>query len=432
MKYSIIKSGQRAFNPFAPSVINSQDTERVISSKEAIVADVITNDTHPEYASDGYNIGAIKFRSIVHDSFRPDENLNWALPADTNISEYPLLHEIVIVFVSLNRWYYHRRLNITTGVTAHSAPGLHTELSATGKPQDQQADRDAANNGTPKVITAPNTTVKLGNFFVEPENVYRLRHDEGDIVLQGRSGHSIRFGAAWKSGTIFQSINANQSPNLLMRVGQNPSASPSVNTPYGLVSEDINKDATSIYMVSDQIVPLDYSTKKASVHQKSIKNFPKRLDGSQVVINTDRIVLNSRMGKIMGFALDGVHWTSSKDFTVDADGDYLSQITGNAIYTIGGMVQSTAKSHALIAPKNYLGSQNDESQPIPAGAQLAKFLHDLIKVFVSNPNIVLTTGSPGSPSAINPIILASLDNFLIDASFGAKASFNSTNSFTVK
>jgi hypothetical protein len=437
MKHVVV---QGKFSPFAPSVSNVLSTERDIIQKEAIVVDIITNDTHPEYASDGYNIGAIKFRSISGDAYRPQENLNWALPAETNISDYPLLNEVVIVFVSLHRWYYHRRLNITTGISAHAVPGLQAEISATGKASDRQQSINDSRNGTPTVVTAPDTTQKLGKFFVAPDKVYRLRHDEGDLVFQGRSGQSIRMGAAWKTGTAFQSTNADQSPNLLLRVGQDPNATPSVNTPYGLVSEDVNKDSTSLYMTSDQIVPLAYSTKKAAVHQKSIMNFPKRLDGAQVVINSDRIVLNTKMGKIMGFALDGVHWTSSKDFTVDADQDYLSQITrnlnitigGDAIYKIKGKMQSSAKSHALVAPKNYLGSVNNESQPIPAGAQLAAFLAELLHALSDNPHIVLMTADKGLPSNMHPTLLAKLQDMAARADKGAKAEFNSTNSFTVK
>lgn len=306
------------------------------------------------------------------------------------------------------------------------------ELSKTSTIETKQADRDASKNGTPKVVQAANTTQKLGDFFVEPTKLYRLRHDEGDIIFEGRSGQSIRLGAAWKAGTAFQSTTTDQSPNLLLRVGQDPNAMPSVNTPYGLVSENINKDATSIWMVSDQLVPLEYSTKKASIHQKSIQNFPKRLDGSQVVINTDRIVLNSRMGKIMGFALDGVHWTSSKDFTVDADQDYLSQITRNAIYNIGGKMQSTAQSHSFVAPKNYLGSVNDENQPIPTGTELAKFLEKFLLLFIQNVAIVSATGNPGAPSIINTKIINGMLELFEDVTRGKSASFNSKNSFTVK
>lgn len=256
-------TSREAFNPFAPQGAGGAFTH-IETSQEAIVVDVVVNDAHPEYAKDGYNVGAIQFRFIHSNQYREQGTLNWALPIDANLTEYPLLHEIVIVTKALNRFYYTKKLNTSSRVTAQPLFGLNEELS----PPD---------NSTKKVEKYQSSTVnpkkddtavknKLGKKFVDRDNVNRLRHDEGDVILEGRSGQSMRLGASWKTGTLFTSKDEDQSPNLLFRVGQSPKVKPSINGPLGLVTEDINTDATSLWLVSDQIVPLDFSTKRGHRH----------------------------------------------------------------------------------------------------------------------------------------------------------------------
>jgi hypothetical protein len=429
-------------NPYNPAIASatSVTTDSAVNEYEAFVIDVITNDKHKKYQSDGYNVGAIQFRSIATDKFKKPEFLNWALPADTNVTDYPLINEIVMVFSALNRWYWHRRLNVTSTVTSHAMPGMAAELGPIDQANNQQSQRNTALNGNPSVKNSNTSPPQLGRFFKEPTNLWRLRHDEGDVIVEGRSGSSIRLGASWKTGTQFQASKDDQRPNILFRVGQDPKAKPSVNTAYGLVSEDIDKDDTSFYMVSDQFIPLTLSTANAVTNGLSIRNFPRRLDGAQIVMNTDRIVLNAKKTKIMGFALDGIHWTSSKDFSVDADQDYLSHVNRDIKIWLNGNYSMTTKgTNSFIAPKNYLGTQNDESQPLPMGAALAQFLSDFIDALTQSPpqhTIVTTVDSKGDAGqgfgALNPGIVTALEQLKADVAKGKYASFNSTNSYTTK
>lgn len=439
-------SGNRgSFNPLTPGGTPTVATHQELTN-EAIVTDVIVNDSHPEYANDGYNIGAIQFRSIKGDMFRNDETLQWAFPLESNISEYPLLNEIVLVHNILNRVYYTRKVNTTNRVTAHAVPGLNEEMSAVET--SEMRSKGFRTHTSERRITENRNDV-LGSYFVDSDGTYRLRHDEGDIVLEGRSGQSLRLGAAWKSGTMFQSTANDQSPNIIIRVGPDPLQIPKQGR-FGLVKEDVNGDASSIYIVSDQIVPLKYSTDTASNHAKSIHNLPKRLEGSQIVINTNRIVFNAKNDTIMGFAKSGVHWTSGQDFTVDSDKNYESTITNDEIIEIGNDQKqtvgndsifkigniydiTTGKRASIVAPKVYIGLHEGDDEPISCGAMLADFLEKFLDAFIQNaPGIALITAAPGSPSPLNPKILTALNRLKMDVSKGAKASFNSTIAYTTK
>jgi hypothetical protein len=475
------------FKPFGQSTgLGPSDRQEL--THEAVVVDVIVNDSHPDYAPDGYNVGAIQFRALKSDSYRDQNKLNWALPIESNITDYPLLNEIVFIYSSLNRFYYGRKLNTSSRITNHAMFGLNEELaeevSRPAKIKELKA--SVANRRVDKSAPTP----KLGKYFKESEKVMRLRSDEGDIIYEGRSGQSIRFGAAWKSGTTFQSGKTDQAPNLLFRVGPDLNQKPSVPSKFGLVKEDIDKDASSIWMVSDQIISLAYATAKIPQHTKSIKDFPSRLDGNQIVINTDRFIINTKNDKLMGFSAKGIHWTSVMDFSVDAQRDYLSQLgrdsniqIGNDSFvkiarnssiqigndealkigrnwtiqigndesvkigqnltaqignnwtgTVGNFYEVSAGSrYSMIAPKVYVGLKQNNSQPIPCGASLAQFLQRFLDVFITTAAAhIASTATPGSPSSLNPTIVAGLNQLKADVVKGALASFNSTVAYTTK
>jgi hypothetical protein len=320
------------FQPFSPNV-GPGPIDRQELTHEAVVVDVIVNDSHPDYAPDGYNVGAIQFRALKSDSYREQNKLNWALPIESNITDYPLLNEIVFIYSSLNRFYYGRKLNTSSRITNHAMFGLNEELAEeVSRPAKIKELKASVAN---RRVDKQGPVEKLGKYFKEQDKVLRLRSDEGDIIYEGRSGHSIRFGAAWKSGTTFSSTKTDQAPNLLFRVGPDLTQKPSVASKFGLVKEDINKDASSIWMVSDQIVPLTYATANIPQHTKSIKDFPSRLEGNQIVINTDRFVINTKNDKLMGFSAKGIHWTTVADYSVDAKRDYLSQIGHDVNVQIG-------------------------------------------------------------------------------------------------
>lgn len=446
------------FNPFAPQGASGAFTLPEVS-QEAIVIDVVVNDSHPEYAKDGYNVGAIQFRFLHSNYYREQGSLNWALPMDTNITDYPLLQEIVIITKALNRFYYTKKLNTSSRVTSQPLWGLNDELSPPDNPSSRVSDYQSSTVNPKQENNA--AKYKLGKFFKDQDSVRRLRHDEGDVVIEGRSGQSIRLGAAWKADTQFKSTTTNQAPNMLFRVGPSPRVKASVDNIFGLVTEDINEDATSVWLVSDQLVPLNLSTAKNKVHKASVADFPKRLDGNQLIINTDRIVMNTKKDKILGHSQNGIHWTTIKDFTVDSDQDYLSQITRdekinvgqdqtrsigndstvtigrnqsisvaqNTVFKIGGFFESNVSDRiSLVSSKVYLGTKQSEAQPVPLGAILAQFLSDFLDAHISNASSHVIT--PVGPGILNPGVVAKLTALKAKVSGGASAPINSKITFT--
>ena len=56
-------------------------------------------------------IGRVKFRLVHSNKNTKEDDLSWAIPLDSNISEYPLVHETVIISKYGKNFFYSRKLN---------------------------------------------------------------------------------------------------------------------------------------------------------------------------------------------------------------------------------------------------------------------------------------------------------------------------------
>ena len=391
--------------PFRQNVQIGTVQEEYFQFEESVVVDVIVNDNHPSYAADGTNVGTIVFRLINSQQYLPDESLNEAIPYFSNISEYPLLNEIVYVFRALNRWYYLFKFNISNQVTAQPVFGLNEQLSGVKSDSiDVQQRTNIANGGSEIKTGVTDNTTKLGNTFVDKKGVYRLRQQEGDIVIEGRSGHSIRLGS---------NSSLNQAPNLLLRVGTDENIEDSRIVP--LVDENINSDLSSIWMVANQIIPLTFATVEDKSHFKSMDEPLDKLAGNQIVINSDRISINTKRNELMVSTFLGTHFSTLKNHTVDAAKDYKSSIGRDCSITIdrdyllsiaGNSQCVVQEAYSLRADKIYLGSLEDDSQPMVLGEQLRKFINELLMIFIQN-SAIFTLPTVGM-GPLNPTVLAQI------------------------
>lgn len=423
------------YNPFQPTPPSGLGSAvQHDQFEEAIVTDVIVNNEHAVYAEDGYNVGMVKFRRTMSNAFRAEDQLDWAYPMYANQSQYPLIGEIVYIFRGLNRWYYLTKFNVSNRVTAQDLPELIPETqpgeTSAAKTQDYRT------TVAPKKIGATGKPA-LGQYFTDLEKVFRLKHFEGDMMFEGRSGHSIRFGTAWLQGKVnstardkkipWQSLEKDQQPNLLIRVGADPEAARTVDTTFGQVIEDINKDVTSTWMTTDQIVPLRVESvkpQKHPIHQISIPDYPKQFDGAGIYAHTGLVVINARKRVIVD-TNEGIHMTTKTNITMDADRDHVSWTTRdrndrvvrdfretvgrditrssmrNIIQIAGNSQTFHAPSISFLGSKVYIGTQSSRTEPLVLGATLRQALEQLIRILVLEP-IVQTTGIPGSPSPQNP------------------------------
>lgn len=357
----IIKSPISKFadNPTNPLVPVDPSSIQIFEPQyaEGIVEDVIVNESHkpststqtPQqgsllYAPDqeepdsGYNVGSIKFR-FKWDDATFDDKLNWAFPIDSTIEEFPFKGELVVIVSLLNRFYYLRNINIGKDASNQAVANIRGKNSYLDI-EVNEAKKLEQTKTTPQRVDEPEDPPT--KYFDTTKVSYRLRHWEGDKIIQGRSGQSIRLGSAWKNPLAqykgaFQST-VDQSPNLLLRIGQPTDPELTTNNIFGRAVEDINNDASSFWMVSNQFVPLRVST--TDIHT-SVPDYPSQFAKNQILLNTDQLVINTKTNKILIHSANGYHVFTLRNSTMDVEKDYLSTIGQDRAEQIGRNSEDT-------------------------------------------------------------------------------------------
>lgn len=336
----------------------------------AEVVDVILNESHPEF-NDYTDIGKAKIR-FLHSGYGQDQELlALARPINSNMKRYPVLHEIVIVGEYVGEYYYIDVLNIFSSVN-HNA---FLNLSVPKIVKENNSSRRASEYAQISATNSPNqrrndSGDQLGDVFRSNDNIKPLKFYEGDFILEGRFGNSIRFGSE------------NGNPIIKIRNGQNPELNNrKLNE---IVDEDINFDLSSIYISSiNQRINLNPVTGGESYHLQFAVNSPSEFVGNQIVFNTDRIILNSKQNEILAFSNKSINLVSKREMTVNS----------------GDRIVLNSKSDSTIhAPNIYLGSK-DATEHVVLGDVLVSLLNELINILLKHkhPSGTGPTGPPLPP-----------------------------------
>lgn len=158
-------------------------------------------------------------------------------------------------------FYYGDPVGIYTSIEHNAAPdqntiqnlnnfnSFHNKISSY---QNSNSGLSSNKNGTDTILSSNN--IKFGDYFTE-KGIKSLAPLEGDFKLEGRFGHSIRFGGtpsskissnlSWK-GNVGSPIVIIRNNQLKLDPGSNIDA----------LFEDINQDGSSVYMTSDQTIEL--------------------------------------------------------------------------------------------------------------------------------------------------------------------------------
>ena len=412
--------------------------------KDGLVEDIILNETHPEYSAEyGTNIGMVKIRLIPEDRGVPSELLNWAMPLETGIREYPLKNEIVMVFYSIGRMFYTRRVNINNKITESSWPGLQQKFAPPISQENRVENVTLAAQGGPSYRPwGAQQSITLGDEFAENPAVKMVRPSEGDTIIQGRYGNVIRFGSSLFSNPI----TPTPEPNLLLTVGPviNKATSTQNDSPFSLTYEDINKDRSCIWMVTDEKIVLDPATRTSIAHLRSAEiSDSTKYVGAQIFVNSDRVILNSKTNEISLFAKAEINLSAVQSITIDsgkavmitAEQDITLTtprdivLTGRtiSINSPNDISQGTSGNYLISGKKIFIGSGGDESQPMVLGGELALWLANLMDAFIFQ--------IPRSFATLNPTpFLEEIAKLRLQLAPGIPQSaiFNSTSNFTSK
>jgi hypothetical protein len=284
------------------------------------VIDIVLNDQHPKFKEVGEwnGIGTI-FYLTTENPTTQDVSEQKAKCALSNLKQYPLINEIVYLFSlpdpsSQNSGdngiqYYFNTVNVWNSPHHNALPnGL--VLS-----EDQQKDYQNTEAGAVRRVTDGSTEINLGATFKEKSNINPLLPFEGDIFQEGRWGNSIRFGSTVKGFTNWSEAGENGDPITLIRNGEDPNNGDEGWIP---VVEDINNDLSSIWMTSTQQIPIEVASSNYNSYT-SPPTTPNQYVGAQVIVNSDRILLNSKTDHIMLSSATSINMNAVDSVNIDTE-----------------------------------------------------------------------------------------------------------------
>ncbi len=409
---------------------------------DAVVEDIIINETNGEilkYKQDGSNIGEALVRILPDDWGLDKKDLKSAYPLDMNIQQFPEVGEQVRVFCSFGTWFYTKPLNTKQKLTENTS----TILSDTFGPNKANSEelRDSrllSAQGVSVAVTDTTRRTQERQVKVNP-NTRPLRANQGDFIFSGRFGNFIRLG----SSKFYDPNTQLPEPNLLLTAGMwdtpKQLSTPGKITPYSLAFENINKDKSSIWMVSNQTVPFLPITSelKSDAHVQATKEYT----GAQIFINSDRVILNSKKNEISLFSNKEINLSSIGNITLNTEHNvfirsHKSDIKINAknrltltaneiLISAKNIVYDTTGDYAISGKRIFIGKYGDNSQPMVLGSNLALWLRALLINLLAPSTFV----SPVGPVVINPVVAAVLREMRDGLSIPSAAMFNSNDNF---
>jgi hypothetical protein len=204
------------------------------------------------------NATAVSGRYVVSQQNHPIEQTFLFYPLDPNNLQIPVRGEVVLGTEFLGKYYYMSKLNIQNSPIANTKPNISSYAS---KPVED---------------------FQLGKYFIEnPNGSKKLVAREGDTILQGRFGNSIRLGS-------------NQSEDFF----NNPQTSEFIDSPNIKIVSGITDNGSDDRVVYQEKLDTEvnsiYLTTKENVSFKFNGNDIENNGQPQITIQSDNIVFHGR------------------------------------------------------------------------------------------------------------------------------------------
>jgi hypothetical protein len=222
----------------------------------------------------------------------------------------------------------------------------------------------------------------LGLTFSENPTIKTLLPFEGDYIVQGRQGNALRFSTTTKlysSLNEWSNIGKDDSPITILTNGFSYDPKEKFHV------EKINKDNSSLYLTSTQQIPLQ--TDKTGVLNPITNPIDaSKYFNSQAILNSDRIILNSKKDEVMLFAKTNIEISTKNIINLNAD---------DRVHLNGGRV--------------FLGTVNNQlpTENIVLGGKLHDLLLNLMDTLHEfGTNLSSVVGSPEGAPATDVITAA--------------------------
>lgn len=367
------------------------------------VLSVVMDDTHPRYKELGgpKAIGAVELVEVSggtadYSTTVKNQNYKVAFPLQPGVKNYPLINEIVFLVsqptkklqqrTSAVSLYYISVVNLWNHPHHNAIP--YSAGSST--PANSKNYQDTTLGSTNK-LTDSSGEIKFGDYFKERPNIFPLQPFEGDTIYEGRWGNSIRLTGTAPSRNPWSSEGTQGDAITIIRNGQTDS--PAKNG-WDFTVEDINTDASSIYLTTTQKVPLVSNTNYFS-YKSNAPTKPDEYTGKQIILNSGRLIFNTTEDHLMLSSAKSISLSSTETINVDAtemtiqtEKLYLGSKSATEPLLLGDTTVELLKEMIAILKDLVIASQtaSNSGGPIPSLNQKAPGL--LKRIFALNPDLL--------------------------------------------
>lgn len=327
------------------------------------VVSIVMDDTHPRYVELGGSkaIGAVELVDISggtgdYSSTTKNQNYRVAFPLQPGIKNYPLVNEIVYIVTQPTKKLQQRTSAVSlyyisvVNLWNHPHHNALPYSAGSSTPANSKNYQDSA-LGSVNKLSDSSGEIKFGEYFKERPNIYPLQPFEGDIIYEGRWGNSIRLTGTAPNKNPWSTVGTQGDAITILRNGQTDSAA---KNGWDFTVEDINTDASSIYLTTTQKIPLTANTNYYS-YKSDAPTLPQEYIGKQIILNSGRIVFNTTEDHLMLSSAKSISLSSTGTVNIDA-----SEMT-------------------IQTEKIYLGSKS-ASEPLLLGDTTAELLKEMIAI----------------------------------------------------
>lgn len=317
------------------------------------------------------------------------------LPLSPNHKNYPLINEVVMVVALANNnfqnnfnrltYYYINPINLWNSQETNPLPIPNQNV----KSSSQNKGYLETETGNPnKPDSQENTTFKPGTYFQERGTVNPLYAFEGDNILEGRFGNSIRLGNTVPNDIANLNNNWSKTGSLGDPITIISNGLHSISPSFNSITEDINSDKSSIYLTSTQQLPIEVSSQNDYLSYSNQPTSPKEYVGNQVILNSGRILFNTTQDHILLSSAKSINLNTVESVNIDA-----------------------ATQTVIQTPELYLGGVNT-AQPVVLGDDLVGLLTDILSDLDTLTNsLVNQLGTPpGTPLAPTNLIAQAINS----------------------
>jgi hypothetical protein len=222
---------------------------------------------------------------------------------------------------------------------------------------------NSVNNSNPGITYKQNPKIK------------NLLPFEGDHIIQGRQGSALRFSSTTKlynDLNEWSEIGSDDDPITILTNGYD------FNSNIKTYVSNINKDLSSIYLTSAQKLPLE-TDRTGTLNPLTNPIDASEYFNAQVIINSDRVVLNSKRDEVMIFAKSNIELNTKNIINLNAN--ERVHLNSNTVF---------------------LGTVNNQlpTEPLVLGDKLNTILENLLDSLYSfGASLSTVVGSPeGAPA----------------------------------